>query len=561
LDPVTEIESLINHGRYLEASRAAKAHLKTLDELRLKQLYALSMSKSGTPEAARDFLEPIYKSIEPDPETAGILGSIYKELFRKNQTTAFAALSRDTYLANYLSTGSYYTGINAASMSAMLMQSSKSKEIARQIIEKLKGSSHTFWEIVTLGEAHLLLKERQAASDAYATARKIAGTDWGPVMSVHRQLWLLSHYIPVPKELMTIFEPPRVAAFIGHMIDHPNRRVPRFAPDMEAAVARAIRQNIERLKIQVGCCSLACGGDILFAEAMADAGGAVHILLPFDVADFVEQSVAFAGEHWVERFQNLVRKFPVSFVTRDGYAGDDTLFSMQGKVILGSAILQSKSFQSEPVLLTVLSQTDLAIKEGGTRHMVNNWPYPATHVNVGLELLASYSGTPKADSEKPAPKILTNRTVQFILRIDATSLTLADREKLLKAIDSRTTADSRPCDRFAEGDGRWLLAFDYETDAIEIIKTVMGSRYGRQLAIALHAGPVYAKKTPEGSAVEQLGKISDYSVPGTTLASETFASLLALLPGQFHVDYASTVPGTDDEDMRVYSIRVIQGKS
>src|SRR5688572_32480368 len=69
LDPVAEIESLITHGRYLEASHAAKDRLKTSGDLRLKQLYALAMSKSGAPEAARDFLEPIYKGSDPDPET------------------------------------------------------------------------------------------------------------------------------------------------------------------------------------------------------------------------------------------------------------------------------------------------------------------------------------------------------------------------------------------------------------------------------------------------------------------------------------------------------------
>ena len=555
MDPIKEIEALISHGRYLEASHAAKGQLKTSDELQLKQLYALSMSKSGTPEAARDFLEPIYKNGDPDPETAGILGSIYKELFRKGQSSSFAALSRDTYLANYQATGSYYTGINAASMSAMLMQSSKSKEIARQIIAKLKDSTRTFWEIVTLAEAYLLLKERQAALDTYATARKIAGSDWGPVMSVHRQLWLLNHYLPVPKELMAMFEPPRVAAFVGHMIDHPTRSVPRFLPSMENAVAHAIRQNIERLKIQVGYCSLACGSDILFAEAMTEAGGAVNILLPFDVSDFVEQSVRFAGEHWVERFQNLVRKYPVSFVTKESYDGDNDLFSLQGKVILGSAVLQSKSFQSEPILLTVLAQTDLVIKEGGTRHMVNNWPYPATHVNVGLESLASGAGAGKGTGEKPLKNMQVKRPVQFLIRVDLASISTLEREKVLKSIDLKTSEESSPCYRFADGNTAWILSLDYETGAIEILKMLNSSKQGRQLAIVLHAGPVDKDgEATDGGVLEQLRLIAGYSMPGVTLASHTFATLLALLPSQFEVEYSSTISGSDGEEIPVYKV-------
>lgn len=558
LDHITEIESLVTHGRYLEASQAAKEQLKLSNDLRLKQLYALAMSKSGTPEAARDFLEPVYKEGDADPETAGILGSIYKELFRKSQSSSFATLSRDTYLANYKSTGSYYTGINAASMSAMLMQSSKSKEIARQIIASLKDSTRTFWEIVTLAEAYLLVKERQSAADAYATARKIAGSDWGPVMSVHRQLWLLSHYIPVPRELMSMYEPPRVAAFVGHMIDHPTRSSPRFTASMEAAVAHAIRQNIERLKIQVGHCSLACGGDILFAEAMAEVGGTVNILLPFDVGDFVEQSVRFAGEHWVERFQSLVRKFPLWFMTKESYEGDDNLFSLQGKVILGSAILQSRSFQSEPVLLTVLAQTDLEIKEGGTRHMVNNWPYPATHVNIGLESLASNAGAAKGTGGKVAKVKETERPIQFLIKIDTSNLPPPEKEKVLKSIDTKSGEDSSPCLRFADGETSWILSFDYETGAIEMLKMLNNSKHGRQLVIALHAGPVNKRENyTGGSIVDQLRAIAAYATSGNTLASHTFSALLALLPSQFQVEYTSSISSADGEEMQVYKVTTI----
>ena len=123
-ESIAHIESLINQGKYFEARTKAEDALKHSDELRLKQLFALSISKSGAPEAAMEFMEPVYKQFPNDPESAGILGSIYKELFKKNQSTVFAIKSRDTYFQNFTTTPNYYTGINAASMSAMAGQAS-----------------------------------------------------------------------------------------------------------------------------------------------------------------------------------------------------------------------------------------------------------------------------------------------------------------------------------------------------------------------------------------------------------------------------------------------------
>src|SRR5882672_5941110 len=135
---ITHIESLINQGKYFEARTKAEAALKQADDLRLKQLCALAISKTGSPEAALELMEPVYRQFPNDPESAGILGSIYKELFKKNQSTAFAIKSRDTYFQNFSATKNHYTGINAASMSAMAGQAGRSREIAAEVISLLE---------------------------------------------------------------------------------------------------------------------------------------------------------------------------------------------------------------------------------------------------------------------------------------------------------------------------------------------------------------------------------------------------------------------------------------
>ena len=403
-DIPTQIEALINQGRYLEARSMAQATLKSsTPTLRIQQLYALAVSKSGVPKAALEFLEPVYREHAGDPETAGIMGGIYKEIFRKDQDTKYALLSRDTYLKNFSSTRNYYTGINAATMSAIAGQVSRGREIAAEVIKLIDPSPADFWQQVTLAEAYLLTKEREKALAAYFEAKKTAGTDWGKVSTVHNQLWLLNHYVPVPKEVLKVFNPPGVVSFIGHMIDHPTRARPRFPASIEKQVHDAIVSAINTLNAKIGFCSLACGSDILFAEAMAAAGGEVNIWLPFAKNDFIEASVRFAGGNWLDRFENLLARFPVTYITHDMYAGYDDLFSFQNRVIFGSAVIRSSMNHTEPTLLTVLSETDLRLKEGGTRDTVDLWPFPGRYVNINPDNYVVPGTVTQVVSANPEP--------------------------------------------------------------------------------------------------------------------------------------------------------------
>lgn len=97
----------------------------------------------------------------------------------------------------------------------------------------------------------------------------------------------------------------RVVLFSGHMIDAPGRTSPRFPPEMVPEATIAIRDALSAWNIgagDLGICGGACGGDLIFAEACLQIGARVELLLPFPVPEFVERSVAFAGDSWVRRF-------------------------------------------------------------------------------------------------------------------------------------------------------------------------------------------------------------------------------------------------------------------
>lgn len=102
----------------------------------------------------------------------------------------------------------------------------------------------------------------------------------------------------------------QVLLFSGHMIDAEGREMPRFPPRAEGAAAAAIAAAVDHLEVgskDLGMTEGACGGDILFAEALLARGASLELRLPFLESEFIEKSVGFPKDtpppdRWVERF-------------------------------------------------------------------------------------------------------------------------------------------------------------------------------------------------------------------------------------------------------------------
>ncbi|MBX2945501.1 MAG: DUF4071 domain-containing protein [Cyclobacteriaceae bacterium] len=563
------LEKLVSSGRYLEA-RQLTTKLKgsqDVNQVRVDQLLALSLSKSGSPESALEHLEPVYKQHADDPETAGIMGGIYKDLFKKHQDSKYAILSRDTYLKNFQTTKNYYPGINAATMSAIAGRAAQGREIASQVIALLNPESTDFWELATLGEAHLLTKNRTQSVEFFIKARQLAGTDWGKVTSVYNQLWLLNHYAPVPKEIQKVFSPPAVVAFVGHMIDHPERTVPRFPASIESNVKEAIKGAIKTLNASIGYCSLACGGDILFAEAMEEAGGEVQLFLPFAKDDFVNISVRFAGDHWVERFERLMNKFPVTYVTEEQYGGFDDLFSFQSRIIFGTAVLRSASYHQEPTLLTVLSDTDLRRKEGGTRDTVRVWPFADKYINVNPDqFVAPETVAAPVSSDFPTIEKKIARPVLYLVLADLSQLPVLERERVNKVVQTKLADELIPYKAFEQKPDSIFISFDAETSAIDFVQLIMVQqpKVDHPIKLSLHAGPVYLEddgqrnaKMVEGENITLIQEMNRLSPRGGIVASDHFASLLALNAKKFKLEYAGMLQGSSASKARgIYNVTI-----
>ena len=106
-------------------------------------------------------------------------------------------------------------------------------------------------------------------------------------------------------------DPRHVFLFSGHMIDGRDRASPRFPPQMESSASAAIAASLDEFgagREDLGITEGACGGDLLFAEAMLERGASLDLHLPFQEHEFLANSVDFdkpaaaIPDHWRERY-------------------------------------------------------------------------------------------------------------------------------------------------------------------------------------------------------------------------------------------------------------------
>lgn len=546
------IEQLVNESRYLEAQDSIDNHfsseLENAARERLEQLKALSLSKMGDPTMAMEFFEPRWRSHANSSESAGIMGSIYKAIFIDTEDPKYGKLSANTYLESFNTSTSYYTGINAATMSRIVGNSSGAKTIARQIEEILLPLERDYWQEATIAECYLLLREPSKATEHFIRTREMMSNNWGTINSVRQQLWLLNHYTPVPRAILDFFKPPKITAFIGHMIDAPDREKPRFAPEMEDNVRAAIRSSILTYDIQIGYSSLACGSDIIFVEEMLDLGRNVELLFPFNISDFIQTSVAFAGDHWVERFQAVLEKQLIThYLIDQPFSGDDHQFHLLALQISGLAMLKAKQMKSEAYLLAVISEFDLEAKTGGVRDLINFWQDKDKVHRVNIDPLKSSGNSPLIASEYEnleERNYDTNGILAFSI-----CLQFDEEDELIEVI----TKDRKPValERF---DNKTIIVFNglpavigFITDFFQQISNV---RY--KGSIVLGNLSANQENVLHSALVKQSISLIDTELNNALLLNESLATLMMTSLSNITLQYIGMMEPSEGEKETIY---------
>jgi class 3 adenylate cyclase len=374
-----------------------------------------------------------------------------------------------------------------------------------------------------------------------------------------------------------------VVAFAGHMIDAPDRRVPRFPAALEPAVRAAIGEFLAPLRTPIVYTSAACGSDLIFIEAALDRGAEVNIVLPFDRRDFDRTSVAVGGERWAERLDAaLSRATRVIMATEESYLGDDVLFEHAAMLLEGFTVLRAMQLETTPRLLCVLDPVADG-RVGGTHASFERWQLQIGEPHtIDLAKLRSAATYHPEKSDRVIPSESEGSAVAPDRRpLDSRSrVAHAPRDDVLAARPQRTlktlvfadfAGSSRLHDAMAPlfqetfwkigaaqielsrvkpllaatwGDAVFAV-FDAPRDGPEFALsflermrevdwTAVGLPDSSSVRIALHAGPVFRGFDPImgrdnyfGSSVTKAARIEPVTPPGMVYASEAFAATLA----------------------------------
>jgi class 3 adenylate cyclase len=338
------------------------------------------------------------------------------------------------------------------------------------------------------------------------------------------------------------------------MVDHPNRSKPRFPEQISKEIKAAILEILVEKNIRIGYSSLACGGDILFVEALLEMGGEPNIYLPFSKSDFLETSVEFAGQEWVDRFKKIIANSKINFITEENFFGDDSLYHLLGKVLIGTGVIRANLMHSKPLLLTVLSERDLEEKVGGSRSVQSIWPFgEESIININPDQFHSGAYNILESHEVEHEELNEiQREIRYILFADIAGFSKMQEEQTPFFMHNLLTRISRELQDYPKprifntwGDSIFAVfrearfAAEYSFKLLEVFRSVDWAKENLpanlDIRIALHAGPVFVGMDPltrklnaYGAHINRTARMEPVTLPGTIYASEQFAATLAV---------------------------------
>ena len=560
-------------------------------DVRLLQLQALALARTGATRRASAILVGLREQGQDDEETFGILARTHKDFWMiaptEEEREHHLRRSLEDYLKGYECSGGYYTGINAASMSLVAGETETARRIAaevRVICEEglAKGGSdspESYWLLATAAEAALVSGDMDSARLNYTRATTESDPGAAEVSRTRSQArFLLKCQEQDEHALDDCFVLPRIGLFTGHMLDRPDRPAPRFPAALEEAVRGEIEASLERRDVQIGYSSLACGGDMLFAESVLKRGGEVHIFLPFDIETFIEHSVRLVPqEGLVERFHRLLDSAAsVRILNEHGDPDDGAGYDFCNRVIAGAAILKSRFLGMDiaPILLWDGKRGDGG---GGTESVRNYWRHAIHHEVEVLPMdrfladakangLAQPESTPTPAAPATGPTDRAPQEIRAMLFADTVGFSRWPencippfiREFLGRVAPIQEQCDTRPLYVNTWGDAICAVFENVETAgrfALALQKTMRETdwentdlRRDISIRIGLHAGPVYkcfdplmGRDTYYGAHVNRAARIEPVAEEGQIFASDAFAALAAITKASdFLCDYAGT---------------------
>jgi class 3 adenylate cyclase/tetratricopeptide (TPR) repeat protein len=553
-------------------------------DVRLRQLQGLALARSGATERANHILLQLSHEGQTDGETLGLLARTYKDLSALATDpavrTAHLGAAGQLYRQGYeLAVGrgeveeASYTGINAATTALLLGEREVAQHLAREVralglqaLERLIGQGgDPYWVQATLGEAALILGAYAEAEDWYGRAAEVGRGRFGHLHSTRRQARLLLECLGVNMEpIERCLQIPRVAVFVGHMIDHPERPSPRFPPQLEPAVRKAIRDQLRQRDARIGYASAACGADILFLETILELQGEAHVILPYDRELFRQDSVdLLQGADWGERYARVLQAAAeVQSASEQRLVAGSVTYDYANILLYGLATIRAHQLGTDLIPLAVWDGR-AGDGPGGTADTVRRWQElgPQVEVVALAELLqrecpalAQRASAPTSSPPvRPVqPSLPFPQEIMAMLFADAVGFSHLAEEQIPGFVQQYLGAVAAlmerspyaPVMKNTWGDGLYGVfatvheASEFALDLCALVNETNWTAHGLpedlSLRIALHAGPVYAYTNPVtgqpdylGTHVSRAARLEPVTPPGQVYASHAFVALAA----------------------------------
>ena len=122
----------------------------------------------------------------------------------------------------------------------------------------------------------------------------------------------------------------------------------------EAPIRAALEALLDEERIGFAYGALACGADIVAAEALLDRGVELHVVLPFEEEDFLLQSVLPGGPGWEARYRACRdRAASVVFASPMAFFGNPAQYGYASRTAMGLARLRAEHLAAEAVQIAI----------------------------------------------------------------------------------------------------------------------------------------------------------------------------------------------------------------
>jgi len=575
-------ESILRAGEPLLAyDIAAKGLAAWPDDSRLKQILAMSLSRTGAALAANGILSEMKAQGHNDCETLGILGRTHKDLWAMDPESGMGKghldVARKCYFdafqhalkAEQIDDG-IYNGINAATVSMLCGRETEAQDLARRVVDlcqtRLERGTD-YWATASLGKAAILLGSMDEAEKQFLSANQIAEGYLADLSTTRRQVrLLLSHIAQEENQLDRCFSIPNVVVFTGLMVDRQNRPAPRFPGFIEKTVSEAIASHLEEVNAGIGYASAACGSDILFLEAMLEQKGEINIVLPYKMEAFRRNCVdTIPGSDWGERFDKVLAQASDILIANDNSSASSAVGYEYANLLQdGLAVLHGQMLETDVFALAVWDRGP-GDGAGGTASLVEHWQSAGRSCRIiDTTELFSRSGVPVSNgngNEKNAPggsgeepDAKFEQEIMSMIFCDVEGYSLLTEEEIplfvehfMGAIEDMLQSNpNRPVFRNTWGDELHCVFRDLRQAghfALSLRDLVQQTQWEGKglpgdldLRTSLHAGPVFSFEDPilkvpnyTGSHVSRASRMEAVTPPGEIYASRQYAAMASSL--------------------------------